>query len=48
MPNDDMGHPENITEETIKKAAEAEGQTVEDAKKNMLEMLKKQVGQKDQ
>lgn len=46
MKDDDMGDPKNITEETIKKAAEASGQTVEDAKKNMLEMLQKQSGQK--
>ena len=43
MPDDDMGNPDNITEEDIKKAAEASGQTMEDAKKNMLEMLQKQV-----
>ena len=47
MPDDDMGNPDNITEETIKKAAEASGQKVEDAKKNMLEMLKKQVNKSD-
>lgn len=46
MPNDDMGNANNITEETIKKAADASGQTVEDAKKNMLELLQKQLGQK--
>lgn len=46
MPDDDMGDSNNITEEDIKKAAVASGQTVDDAKKNMLEMLKKQVGQK--
>lgn len=45
MPDDDMGNQDNITEEDIKKAAQASGQTVEDAKKNMLEMLKKQVSQ---
>lgn len=48
MPNDDMGDQRNITEDKIKQAAEASGQTVEDAKKNMLEMLQKQVGQKSE
>lgn len=48
MPDDNMGNPDNITEESIKTAAEASGQTVEDAKKNMLEMLKKQVKQKSE
>lgn len=43
MPDDDMGNPNNLTEEDFKKAAEASGQTVEDAKKNTLEMLQKQV-----
>ena len=47
MPDDDMGDPNNITEETIKKAAEASGQSVEDAKKNAIELLKKQLGQSD-
>lgn len=47
MPDDDMGDPNNITEEDIKKAASASNQSVEDAKKNMLEMLQKQLGQKN-
>ncbi len=47
MSENNMGNPDNITEETIKKAAEASGQKVEDAKKNMLEMLKKQVDKSD-
>lgn len=41
MPNDDMGNPQNITEETFKKAAEASGQTVEEAKRNTLELLQR-------
>lgn len=45
MPDDDMGNPDNLTEEDFKKAAEASGQTVEDAKKNTLEMLEKQLHQ---
>lgn len=46
MPNDDMGNKDNITEETIKKAAVASNQSVDEAKKNTLEELKKQLGQK--
>ncbi len=46
MPNDDMGNQDNITEETIKKAAKASGQSIEEAKNNTLEELKKQLGQK--
>lgn len=45
MPDDNMGHPENITEETFKKAADAEGLSVEEAKKNTLKLLKKQLGE---
>lgn len=48
VPDDDMGDPNNLTEEDFKKAAEASGQTVEDAKKNTLEMLQKQVKQKSE
>ena len=47
MPDDDMGNPDNITEKDIKKAAEASGQTIEDAKKNMLEMLQKQINKQN-
>ena len=43
MTHDDMGHPENITEKTIEKAAHASGQSVEEAKKNMLDLLKQEV-----
>lgn len=43
MPDDDMGNADNITEEDFKKAAEASGQSLEEAKKNTLEMLKKQL-----
>lgn len=46
MPEDEMGHPENITEETFKKAADAEGTSVEEAKKNTLKLLKKQLNEK--
>lgn len=45
MPDDNMGNPDNITEETIKKAASASNQSVDEAKKHMLEELKKQLSQ---
>lgn len=41
MPDDDMGHPENITEKTFEEAAKAEGQSVSEAKRNTLALLKK-------
>jgi len=44
MPNDDMGHPDNITEQTFVKAAKNMGQTVDEAKKETLKLLKKQLG----
>lgn len=45
-PTDAMGHPENITDDTFKKAAAAMGQTVDEAKAETLKLLKKQVGEK--
>lgn len=42
-PNDDMGHPENITNATFDQAAKAEGQTREQALMNTLELLQRQV-----
>lgn len=45
IPNDKMGHEDNITEETFAKAAKASGQTVDEAKKNTLDLLKKQLKQ---
>lgn len=45
-PRDDMGHPNNITEETFEKAATAMGQSVDEAKRETLKMLKKQLGDK--
>lgn len=44
-PHDDMGHPDNITEETFAKAAKAMGQSVEEAKRETLRMLKRQLGE---
>lgn len=41
MPNNDMGKKENITNKTFDEAAKAMNQTVKDAKKNALELLKR-------
>jgi len=41
MPNNDMGKAENITNATFAAAAEAMGQSGEEAKKNALELLKR-------
>lgn len=47
MPNDNMGDPKNITIKTIEEAAKASNQPIEEAKKNMLKLLKKEVGDED-
>ncbi len=39
----DMGNPKNITNKTFEEAAKAAGSSVEEAKKNVLKELKKQV-----
>jgi hypothetical protein len=41
MPDNDMGNPKNITNKTFEQAAEASGQTSEQAKKNAMELLQK-------
>ena len=41
VPDHDMGNPDNITEKTFESAAKASGQSLEQAKRNTLEMLKK-------
>ena len=43
MPDDDMGDPKNITEKTFEEASKASGQTKEEAKKNTLDLLQKQL-----
>ena len=45
MPDDDMGDSKNITNKTFEEAAKASGQTVEQAKKEALKLLKKQLGE---
>ena len=41
MPDNDMGDRRNITEKTFEEAAEAAGQSPEDAKRNAFELLKR-------
>jgi len=41
MPDNDMGKAANVTNKTLAAAAKAEGQSVEEAKKNALDLLKK-------
>ena len=45
-PDDDMGSDKNITNKTFDEAAKAWGQSVEEAKKNALELLKQEVKDK--
>lgn len=46
MPTNNMGDPNNITEDTFDKAAKAAGQSSEDAKKETLKQLQKQLENK--
>lgn len=48
MADDDMGDPKNITEKTFEEAAKASGQSIEEAKKQTLELLKKQLSQQNE
>lgn len=54
LPDDDMGqgnagvdpNGKSITNKTIKAAADSQGMSPEDAKKEMLKLLKKELGEK--
>ena len=48
MPNNDMGKPENITNKTFEKAADAMGQAVKDAKTNARALLEKVLAAKEE
>jgi hypothetical protein len=48
MPNNDMGKPENITNEDFELAAQAMGQPVKDAKKNARDLLEKVLAAKEE
>jgi hypothetical protein len=45
LPDNDGGSAKNITDKTFVEAAKAAGQSVEEAKKNTLELLKKSLGE---
>lgn len=45
MPDDDMGDPRNITNKTFEEAAKASNQSVEEAKRETLKLLKKTLGE---
>ncbi len=47
MPNNDMGKPENITEQRLAEASEAMGQTLPESRKNALELLEKVLASKE-
>jgi hypothetical protein len=46
MPDNDMGNPKNITNKTFQEAAQAAEQSVEEAKRNALELLEQTLGAK--
>lgn len=46
MPDNNMGKATNITNKTFEMAAKEWGQSVEDAKKNALDLMKKVSGEK--
>jgi len=43
MPDNDQGNPDNITNEDFIKAAKADQESVEQAKRNTLELLEKEL-----
>jgi hypothetical protein len=48
MPNNDMGKPENITNKSFEKAADAMGQSVKDARTNAHALLEKVLAAKEE
>jgi hypothetical protein len=46
MPNNNMGDTRNITDKTFEEAAKLAGQSVEEAKRNTLQQLKKELEKK--
>jgi hypothetical protein len=48
MPNNDMGKAENITNKTFEKAANAMGLSMEESRKNALELLEKVLAAKEE
>ncbi len=48
MPNNDMGNPQNITNQTFEEAAKAMDQSVQATKMNALELLRKVLAAKEE
>lgn len=48
MPNNDMGKPENITNETFKNAADAMGLSMKESRENALALLEKVLAAKEE
>lgn len=48
MPNNEMGKPENITNQKFEKAAAAMGLTAKESKKNALKLLEKVLAAKEE
>jgi hypothetical protein len=48
MPNNDMGDPKNITNQTFDEAAKAMGQDVKTAKRNARALLEKVLAAKEE
>ena len=46
MPDNDMGNAKNITNKTFQEAAKAAGESVDEAKKNTLELIQKTLSEK--
>jgi hypothetical protein len=46
MPDNNMGDTRNITNKTFEEAAKAAGQSVEEARRNTLQQLKKELEKK--
>jgi hypothetical protein len=47
MPDNDMGNAKNITNKTFEEAAKASGKNPEEAKKNTLDLLEKNLSSKN-
>ena len=48
MPNNDMGHPENITNQKFEEAAQVMRQSPKEAKENARELLDKVLAAKEE
>jgi len=48
MPNNDMGNPKNITNDTFEDAAKVMGQSAKDARRNTRELLDKVINAREE